>query len=410
MADGIKQRMQSGTKSLDVFVFGGCGHVGLPLGMMLAKAGLQVGAYDLDESRRETVRSGRMPSLEYGAETVLPAVLGSSLHLLDDDSRLEEAEYIVVTIGTPVDEYLNPRFQPMFDLARQIAPRLRADQHLMLRSTVYPGTTRELQRTLEGLGSSVEVSYCPERIVQGYAISELDRLPQIVSGFTQDGVDGALRLWQRLTDRLIVVEVEEAELAKLFLNAWRYIQFAIANQFYMVAEELGADFFSIHRAMTEGYDRASDLPLPGFTAGPCLLKDTMQLSAFQRGNFQLGHAAMLVNEGLANFIVDSLRARHPDLAEKRVGILGMAFKANIDDVRDSLAYKLRKILQFHGVEVVCADAFVDDPSFVSAEDLVTTCDVVVVGAPHDLYQGLGIPAAVDLVDVWGFFRRQPVVA
>ncbi|MEP6813731.1 MAG: nucleotide sugar dehydrogenase, partial [Actinomycetota bacterium] len=288
--------MRNGTKSLDVFVFGGCGHVGLPLGLMLAKTGLQVGAYDLDEGRRETVRSGRMPFLEYGAETVLPAVLGSSFHLLDDDSRLEEAEYVVVTIGTPVDEYLNPRFQPMFDLAREIAPRLRPDQHLMLRSTVYPGTTRELQRALAALGSSVEVSYCPERIVQGYAISELDRLPQIVSAFSQDGVETALRLWERLTDRLIVVEVEEAELAKLFLNAWRYIQFAIANQFYMVAEELGADFFSIHRAMTEGYDRASDLPLPGFTAGPCLLKDTMQLSAFQRGNFQLGHAAMLVNE------------------------------------------------------------------------------------------------------------------
>lgn len=408
MATGIKQRMRNGTKSLDVFVFGGCGHVGLPLGMMLARAGLQVGAYDLDESRRETVRSGRMPFLEYGAEAVLPQVLGSSFHLLDDDARLEEAEYVVVTIGTPVDEHLNPRFGPMFELVRELAPRLRDDQHLMLRSTVYPGTTRELQRTLTALGSGVEVSYCPERIVQGYAISELDRLPQIVSAFTQEGVDTALRLWQKLTERLIVVEVEEAELAKLFLNAWRYIQFAIANQFYMVAEERGADFFRIHRAMTEGYERASDLPLPGFTAGPCLLKDTMQLSAFQRGNFQLGHAAMLVNEGLANFIVDSLRSRHDDLTQKRVGILGMAFKANIDDIRDSLAYKLRKILQFHGAEVVCSDAFVDDPSFVTAEELVASCDVVIVGAPHDLYRELEIPSETDLVDVWGFFRAQPV--
>src|SRR5207244_4709219 len=131
-------------------------------------------------------------------------------------------------------------------------------------------------------GCEASVSYCPERIVQGQAITELDRLPQIVSGIDEQAVNVALRLFGKLTDRLIVIEVEEAELAKLFLNSWRYIQFAIANQFYMIAEELEVDFFRIHRAMTDGYDRAGDLPLPGFTAGPCLLKDTLQLSAFQR--------------------------------------------------------------------------------------------------------------------------------
>jgi UDP-N-acetyl-D-mannosaminuronic acid dehydrogenase len=395
---------------LDVVVLGGLGHVGLPFGMMLAKAGLQVGAYDLDEQRAETVRGGRMPFLEYGAEPVLADVLGRTFHLVDSLEAAAGAEYVVVTIGTPVDEYLNPRFGPMFELADALVPLLGPGQHLMLRSTVYPGTTREIHRRLQAAGCEADVSYCPERIVQGYAITELDRLPQIVSGYSEGAVDGALRLFGHLTEKLIVLEVEEAELAKLFLNAWRYISFSIANQFFMIAAEHGLDFHRIHEAMTRDYERASDMPPPGLTAGPCLLKDTMQLAAFQRGNFQLGQAAMLVNEGMATFIADTVRRRHGDLSGKRVGILGMAFKANIDDTRDSLAYKLRKILEFHGAEVVASDPFVDDPSFVSTAELLERSDVVVLGAPHDQYRDLEVPPDKDVVDVWGFFRRQLVRA
>ncbi len=398
--------MQDGSTRLDVLIVGGCGHVGLPLGMMLARAGLRVGLYDTDEERRESVRAGRMPFLEYGADTILPEVLGTTLHVVDGVERAGDAEFVVVTIGTPVDEHLNPSFGPMFGVVRELAPFLGERQHLMLRSTVYPGTSREVARYLERLDCAVQLSYCPERIVQGYAIAELEQLPQIVSGLTEEAVDGATRLWSHLTERVIAVEFEEAELAKLYLNAWRYIQFAIANQFFMMAEERGADFFRIHHAMTAGYERASDFPLPGFTAGPCLLKDTMQLAAFHRGNFQLGQAAMLVNEGLATFIVDSLRARYDDLAGKRIGILGMAFKANIDDTRDSLAYKLRKLLAFHGADVLASDLFVDDPSFVPAEELVAASDVVVIGAPHDAYRELEIPPGKDVVDVWGFLGRQ----
>ena len=184
----------------------------------------------------------------------------------------------------------------------------------------------------------------------------------------------------QLTDRLLTVEVEEAELAKLFLNSWRYIQFAIANQFFMIAEDRGLDFFRIHRAMTQGTTAPADFPPPGFTAGPCLLKDTMQLVRIRALAFHLGHAAMLVNEGLADFIVDRLAA-DTTFATKTVGILGMAFKREIDDTRDSLAFKLRKLLLFRGARVVASDAFASDPSFVPAEQLVAESDIIVLGAP-----------------------------
>ena len=386
----------------DVVIVGGCGHVGLPLGIVLAGAGTQVALLDTDESRKHAVRAGRMPFLEHGAEPLLREALGSTLHVVDDLDVLAGSEYVIITIGTPIDEYLSPRYRPLFDVATEIAPKLRRGHHVVLRSTVFPGTTRELGRHFASLDVDLNLSYCPERIAQGYAITELDKLPQIVSGLTDEAVDGAVRLFGRLTDRLLTVGVEEAELAKLFLNSWRYIQFAIANQFFMIAEDRGLDFFRIHHAMTDGYDRGSDFPLPGFTAGPCLLKDTMQLSAYERSRFPLGHAAMLVNEGVVDFIVEGLSDRH-DLSSKTIGILGMTFKREVDDTRDSLAFKLRKLLMFRGARVLTSDAFATDPSFVSLEQLVAESDIIVLGAPHEAYRDIDLPTETEVVDVWGFF-------
>jgi UDP-N-acetyl-D-mannosaminuronic acid dehydrogenase len=388
----------------DVVIVGGCGHVGLPLGIMLARTGLQVGLVDTDREKAATVRAGRMPFLEYGSQEALDETIGKTLHVLD---TVAPAEYVVITIGTPIDEHLNPSVDPLFSLFAGIAEELRGSEHIILRSTVFPGTTRELARELAALEIGAQLTYCPERIAQGYAMTELDRLPQIVSGFTDDAIAGALRLFERLTDRTIVVAVEEAELAKLFLNSWRYIQFAIANQFYMVAEERGLDYFRIHDAMVGGYERADDYPLPGFTAGPCLLKDTLQLSAFERSRFPLGHAAMLVNEGLPSFIVERLR-NELDLEQATVGILGMTFKSNIDDTRDSLAFKLRKLLRFYGARVLCSDAYASDPSFVPAEQLLSESDVIVIGAPHSVYRELRFPDGVQVVDVWGFLGRERI--
>jgi UDP-N-acetyl-D-mannosaminuronic acid dehydrogenase len=375
----------------------------LPLGIVLARAGHRVALIDVDEDRKQAVRAGRMPFLEHGAEPLLQETLDSTLHVVDGFDVLAESEHVVITIGTPIDEYLSPRYRPLFDLVAAIAPHLRNGHQVVLRSTVFPGTTRELGRHFASLDLQVHLSYCPERIAQGYAITELDKLPQIVSGLTEEALEGALSLFRSLTDRLLVVEVEEAELAKLFLNSWRYIQFAIANQFYMIAEDRGLDFFRIHHAMTEGYDRGSDFPPPGFTAGPCLLKDTMQLSAFERSRFHLGHAAMVVNEGLVEFVVDQLADEH-DLRTKTVGILGMSFKREIDDTRDSLAFKLRKLLTFRGARVLASDAFATDPSFVPLERLLAESDIIVLGAPHDAYRDLDLPTDKKVVDVWGFFE------
>lgn len=386
----------------DVAIIGGLGHVGLPLGIVFADQGLQVVLIDVDEQKHATLKTGKMPFAEHGAEPILQQVLDRTLHL---DTRLEavaRSELVIVTIGTPIDEYLNPKTRPLLELAEQLASVLRPEQCLILRSTVLPGTTWNLNEFFKQCEVSVNLAYCPERIVQGFAIEELSELPQIVSGFTDRAVDSASDLFDHLGVQSIRVSVQEAELAKLFSNSWRYIQFAISNQFYMIAAEHGADYSQIYRAMTDNYSRMRNFPTPGFAAGPCLLKDTLQLAAGYGNHFQLGHAAMMVNEGLPHFLVQQLLHNSDiELARTQVGILGMAFKADSDDIRDSLSYKLAKILRFHGAVVFCSDENVLDGSFVSKEELIERCSVVFVGVPHQAYKDLRVPNGTHLVDLWG---------
>jgi UDP-N-acetyl-D-mannosaminuronic acid dehydrogenase len=199
---------------------------------------------------------------------------------------------------------------------------------------------------------------------------------------------------------MIETAPEEAELAKLFTNSWRYIKFATANQFFMIANDFGLDFEKVRHAITTNYPRASDVPRPGFAAGPCLFKDTMQLAAFNNNNFTIGHASMLINEGLPLYIVSRLQRSH-DLRSLTVGVLGMAFKADSDDTRSSLSYKLKRILEFKAKRVLCADSDVDS-DLVTEDQLLNESDLIVIATPHTRYRTLRTKKlVVDLANVLG---------
>jgi len=390
------------THRYDVLIIGGFGHVGLPLGIALANAGLRVALYDKDVDKRPAIQAGRMPFLEHDAEPILKKVLGKTLHIAESLADVAKSESVIITIGTPIDEYLNPKLRPLLELAEQLLSCLRSGQCILLRSTVCPGTSECLQEFFKRHGCQIHLSYCPERIVQGHAIRELQKLPQIISGFSEEAVRCAEHLFKRLGVETIVVKVQEAELTKLFSNAWRYIQFAITNQFYMIATEYGADYERIYQAMTHNYERAQSFPKPGFAAGPCLLKDTLQLAAAYGNHFQLGNVAMMINEGLPNYVVGHLiKSQQVNLTGKHVGILGMAFKADSDDIRDSLSYKLVKVLKFHGAHVVCSDEYVKDATFVRKEQLLKICSIIIVGVPHFAYRELVFPPDKLVVDLWG---------
>ncbi|MHB1682041.1 MAG: nucleotide sugar dehydrogenase [Bacilli bacterium] len=383
----------------DVCVIGGCGHVGLPLSLAFADSGLKVVAYDINQESVKTVASGTMPFMEEDAQGILESVLASgSLTVTTDPSVISESRVVVSIIGTPVNEHLNPEFGQMIRVLGEFGDRLRDGQLLVLRSTVFPGTSESVQRWLNEKGKNIHVAFCPERIAEGVAIRELHELPQIVSSFSAEGLSMARELFQSLTDKIVETTPLEAELTKLFTNSWRYIRFAAANQFFMIANSYGADFDNIYKAMTEDYPRAHAFPKPGFSAGPCLFKDTMQLSASSSNTFFLGHSAMLINEGLPNYMVGRLRQRF-NLRDLTVGVLGMAFKANVDDKRDSLSYKLRDLLYLESKKVLCSDPFVTSNDFVSAEQLIDQSDLVIVATPHSVYRQLDFCGKI-VIDIW----------
>jgi UDP-N-acetyl-D-mannosaminuronic acid dehydrogenase len=388
----------------DVCIVGGCGHVGLPLALSFADQGLRVSVYDINKTSVDSVRAGRMPFLEKGAQPVLERVIGRTLEVTAEPDVVSQSRAVVVVIGTPVDEHLNPTFHTIRRFFQRIIPYLRDGQCVVLRSTVYPGTTEKVAQLIAQSGKQVRVAFCPERVAEGKAMEELVSLPQIVSGMDDEAVRIASDLFSHLTKSLIVLAPIEAELTKIFANVWRYIQFATANQFFMLAAEHGLDFYRIFDALTRDYPRMSGLPRSGFAAGPCLFKDTMQLAAVSHNTFSLGHAAMLINEGLPNFVVRTLKNSYP-LNEMTVGILGMAFKADSDDPRESLSYKLRKVLEYEAGAVLCTDVHIDDPSFRPLAEVIEKSDLYIVGAPHSDYRRLEFPEDKPVIDIWNFYGK-----
>src|SRR6266542_2290148 len=351
---------------LDLVIVGGCGHVGLPLALSLADCGYTVGINDIDQAKIDQVMSGHAPFRETGAEALLTRLLPTGrLELSRDPAMLRRTRTVILVIGTPIDEFMNPSVRIFERVLDELTPHIQDGSLVGLRSTVFPGTTETVERRLRAAGIEAHVAFCPERI----GVSVVRTTPL------------------------------ESELAKLLTNTWRYMKFAIANQFFQIVNRSGLDYNRVLDAIRQDYPRAQDLPGPGFAAGPCLLKDTMQLSAFTPDHFPMGQAAMQVNEGLPGYIVDTLNSRRP-LQGRTVGILGMACKGESDDPRASLSYKLRKLAQFKGARVVCTDPFIPDPTFEPLDTVLRDSEVIVVGAPHRAYRGLELDGR-EVVDIWG---------
>jgi UDP-N-acetyl-D-mannosaminuronic acid dehydrogenase len=399
-------RISGGQMSFDTVVIGGGGHVGLPLAIMLSSRGVNTAIYDISKSAVDGINAGKMPFWEPGAEKLLQeSIVAKKLIATTDPSVTGETDSLIVVIGTPVDEHLNPDPQAITLALERCRPHLRSGQLLILRSTIYPGVTRQVEKELEAWGLQIDVAFAPERIAEHNAVEELVSLPQIVSSRTQIGFDRASELFSRIAPAIIRLSPEEAELAKLFTNTWRYVKFAMANQFYMMSESKGLNYESIRAAIRQDYPRAADVPSAGFAAGPCLFKDTMQLASFSDNNFHLGHSAMLVNEGMPSFIVSQLESKH-DLSNMTVGILGMAFKAGSDDIRSSLSYKLKRVLKFRAKKVLTTDPMVPtsvDKELVPLDQVLLEADILILATPHREYKDL--VTNKPLVDMWGITSR-----
>jgi UDP-N-acetyl-D-mannosaminuronic acid dehydrogenase len=392
-----------------IAIIGGCGHVGIPLGLALASKNFAVTLIDVNASAVEKINNGILPFREAGAKEILQAHIGKNLNATTDIRQVKDQNTVVFVTGTPVDEHHNPKINDVLKVIRTYLDRMTKEQLVILRSTIFPGTAELITGLLKERFGTAKLAFCPERIVQGKGIEEIFNLPQILAASSDDAYRAAYTIFSKISPKIIRLALKEAELVKLITNTWRYLEFAAANAFYMMVENEGVDFYTVYHALKEGYPRAKHFPRAGLAAGPCLFKDTMQLSAFYQNNFFLGHSAMLVNEGLPDFLVAQLEKKmgstggnQSSLAHKRIAILGMTFKANNDDTRESLSFKIKKLLEFKRAFVLVADPYINTASPLDA--VLEQAEGIILGTPHDEYKD--IAPNVPFVDCWGFWNKE----
>jgi UDP-N-acetyl-D-mannosaminuronic acid dehydrogenase len=395
--------------SYKVAVIGAAGHVGLPLALVLADHGNDVVGIDINESAVEEINGGSMPFYEEGADTLLKkSLISGNFRMTTDLSRVEKSDVIVIILGTPVDENFNPILSGLVRLIDNLCPFLHRGQQIILRSTVSPGTTDRVKKTIErktGLveGEDFDLVYAPERVLQGKAISEIKHLPHIIGAYNEVSFERISGFFDTFSDASRHhVKPVEAEIGKLITNMTRYVNFALANEFHMIADLHGANVNRIIDVCNDDYPRLH-LPGPGpNVGGPCLFKDGWFLIEKVPFN-DLIVTSFRINEGMPAQIVTKLEK---DDSIESVAILGMAFKANSDDTRNSVSFKLKKQLEFRGYDVRCVDPHVPGYDDWSALEGV---DALVLMTPHKEFADLaGVMQRVKnpealVVDIWGFW-------
>ena len=404
-------RQQAPTKRPEVAVIGGAGHVGLGMCLVLANSGFNVQGVDIDEERNSLIMSGVPPFMEEQAEDYLRRALAAdALHMTSDLAVTARCPVIVVVVGTPVDEHLNPVLRPLDQLMREMAPHLTTGKAVILRSTVSPGTTDHLKRVLEKetklkVPEDICLVYAPERTMQGKTISELSTLPQLVGSYDDGSFSRVSEFFSQFSSGAnIRLTPIEAEIGKLITNMTRYVTLALANEYYMIGNSFGVSINRVIDACNQDYPRLA-LPSPGpNVGGPCLYKDGWFL--VERISFpDLIGTAFRINEGMPMEIAQIL-GHQKDI--HKVAILGATFKANSDDTRNSLSFKLFHQLDRLGYERVLVEPNLPD---YDPMESIQGSDAVVLMTPHQQFKDLArIRQLVDkesclYVDIWGFWAE-----
>jgi UDP-N-acetyl-D-mannosaminuronic acid dehydrogenase len=399
----------------------GLGRVGLPLAIAFARAGLDVRGLEVDQQRRGAVELGKMPFHEPEADEALRAVVTAEKLSVTDDPKeaIPPADAIVLSVGTPLAADLRPDYAQLRAALERLAPHLRRGQLLVQRSTVSPGTLEKvvrpfLSQRIPDVAPELLLAACPERIAEGKAMRELATLPEIVGGIDEPSAEAAAALFRALnpSKTIHVTDPTSAELAKLFTNVYRYVNFALANEFALLAEYYRADAHDVIRIVNEGYPRAS-VPRPGPAGGPCLSKDGYFLvEELSLPDFVL--LAWKLNDSAPAYMVRRLASRLAEHGLKTAGtpvaVLGRTFKRDSDDERQSPAIRIIELLEREGADVRAHDPFVPG---LTLEEALTGARAFVLATNHSFYDSLDPSEVASMlveprvgVDCWGVLDRR----
>jgi UDP-N-acetyl-D-mannosaminuronic acid dehydrogenase len=398
----------------------GMGRVGLPLAIAFAGAGLRVMGIDVDPSRRREIELGKMPFHEPGCEQALIEVVNAgtlTVHA-EPGEAVPKANIIILCVPTPLAADLRADYGQLRGALDDLAPHLQPGQLLILRSTVSPGTLLKVvlphfRECIPDIADRLLLAACPERIAEGKAMEELEELPEVIGGNDPDSTDAAAALFRALNPnkKLHLTDPTSAELAKLFTNVYRYVNFALANEFAILSEYYRVDGHQIVRMVNDGYPRAN-IPLPGPAGGPCLSKDgyflveeltlpDFVLLAWKLNDTMPAHAVRRLARRLATHGVE--------LPGTAVGVLGQTFKRDSDDVRQSPAVRLTEILRREGAIVRTHDPFIPGATL---EDVLTGSQAFILATNHSAYDSILPQELAGLldeprvgVDCWGVLDR-----
>jgi UDP-N-acetyl-D-mannosaminuronic acid dehydrogenase len=387
----------------------GLGRVGLPLALSFADRGVPVLGIDHDPAVLESLRAGRMPFDEAGTQELLDRVAAAGhLELADRAADAARADDIVLTIGTPSFSHIESDLRQVRAALDDLLPLLRPGHGLMLRSTIAPGTTEFVAGYIEkrrGLraGEDVFVAHTPERIAAGRFLAEIGTLPCIVAGVGEASTERAAEVFSVFGAPLVRTTPVQAELAKIWTNILRYATFALPNLLMMDCERYGANVFDVIDLINRDYPRGG-IAMPGLTAGTCLRKD-FAFSEERSNSPGMLLAVSRVNEAVPLFLVEGIKRRLGTLANRKVAVLGLTFKRDTDDERDSLSHKLIRLLERELADVAVCDPHAPSPTQELGEAL-DAADVVIVATNHSEFDGvlteIVARTAADclLVDPW----------
>lgn len=387
-----------------IAIIGGCGRIGLPLGLILASRKNFTTLFDLDKTAIQQIRNFQIPFFETGLQSLLSEIEPQCLNVSDSPQSLSDQDFVIFCTPSSSAAQAAEKVSEVLTVISEYMGFVSAGTTLLIRSTLYVGEFEMIRDTLKRKHNVSKVAYCPERISQGNSLKELTALPQLLAASDDETLKSAEQLFLTVTDQVVALSPQEAVMAKLITNSWRYVEFAVANYFYMMCAEQNLDFNKIRDSIRLNYPRARAFPRAGLTAGPCLERDNRFLFSQQPdSSADLSFAADAIHSRMPGFLVFELEKKLGPVLQKKVGLLGLSFKPNSDDLRNSLTLKVKEILEAKGAEV-----FVHDPSgdsSMSVQDLNAVCDAFVLCVPHDEYLNLK-PQLKPFVDSWGFWNQQ----
>jgi UDP-N-acetyl-D-mannosaminuronic acid dehydrogenase len=406
----LPDKVKNGKAKVSVL---GLGRVGLPLAIVLARSGLRVIGIDVDTVRASAVNNGTMPFYYPRMADWLQEVheRGQLTGSTSSKESIEQSDVIVVTVGTPTGTQYQLDYSQLHSALREVSKADLRDKAIIMRSTSVPGTLNNIVvpmlRNESRLKPGIDfaIAACPERILEGQADSELYALPEIIGANDELSIEIATQLFKKINPEKAIIKTTPtgAELAKLFTNVYRYVNFALANEFAIWAEKYHEDAHEVIRAANYEYKR-SNIPRPGFAGGPCLGKDGFLLDNGTTFSSIISTAWKL-NEAIPQHVVDSLTSEIGALYGRRIAVLGLAFKADSDDVRLSPSAKLVDILRAFGAKVLVHDPHIRGTS--PLEYALKDPDVVILATNHSAFKGLARDldnsGCSIIYDVWGFF-------